>query len=183
MLRSLLLVLGAVALVGVMMLSGWALTDGSRDVPPRQAAPTDGFAGEDASGAAERAGKLPPQAGEGATPPAEQQDAVREDVRARDVARRAQQRSSLSRAAGAAGPAPVRRSAGPHAPSLRPAADDAVERQRTDEAARLADRQRAEQRARDQLARRAEAAARAKEAEQAADRARINAGDGEPEAD
>lgn len=36
-LKPLLLGLGAVAVVGVLMLGGWALTDGSPDAPPRQA--------------------------------------------------------------------------------------------------------------------------------------------------
>lgn len=185
MLKPLLLVLGAVALVGVLMLGGWALTGGSPDVPPRQA-PAVGFATEGASGAAERAAKQPQQAGEGALPHGQQdalrggqQDAVREDTRARDLARRVERRGSLS---GAAGPAPVRRGAGPQAPSPWPA-HDAAERQRADEAARLADRRRAERRAQDELARRTEAATRAEEAKQAADRARNDAVSDESEAD
>lgn len=176
MLKPLLLVLGAAALVGVLMLGGWALTGGSPDVSPRQA-PAAGFAAESASGAAEHAGEQSQQAVEG-TQPGEQQDAVRDDTRARDLPRR-QQRTSL---AGAAGPAPVRRRAGPQAPSLWPV-HDAVERRRADDAARLADHQRAERHARDQRARRTEAATRAEEAEQAADRARNDAGRDEPEAD
>src|SRR4051794_38730678 len=161
------------------MLGGWALTGGRPDTPPRQA-PAPGSAAQDASGAPERAGTQSQQAGAG-TQPREQQDGVREDTRVRDVAPRAQQRSSLS---GAAGPAPARRRAGPQAPSP---SHDAAERRRADEAARLAARLRAERRAQDQLARRREAAARAEMAEQAADRARDTAGGGggddEPEAD
>jgi hypothetical protein len=109
----------------------------------------------------------------------QQQGAVREDTRARDLAPRARQRGGLS---DAAGPAPVRRRAGPRAPSLWPA-HDAVERQRAYAAARLADRRRAERYAQDQVARRTEAARRAAEAQQAADRARTNDGSDEPEAD
>jgi hypothetical protein len=82
------LVLGAVALVSVLMLGGWTLTSDSRDVPPRQA-PAGGVAADGASSAAERAGKQSQQAGERTRSP-EQQDAVRGDTRVRNLAGRAQ---------------------------------------------------------------------------------------------
>lgn len=172
MLKPLLLVLGAVALVGVLMLGGWALTAGSPDVAPRQA-PAPDRATDGASGAAERAGEPSQRQAGDVAQPREQQDVVAQDARARDVARRPRQRSSLT---GAAAPTPARRRAGRRAPSLRPA-QDATNQQRAVEAARLADRRRAE------VARRTEVARRAEEAKQAADRARDDAEPYEPEGD
>jgi type IV secretory pathway VirB10-like protein len=172
-LKPLLLGMCAVAVVGVLMLGGWALTGRTPDAPPRQA-PASGVTAEGPSRVGERAGTPSQEAAEVAQPRV-QQDAVREDTRVRDLARRAQQRSSLS---GVAGQAPVRRRAGPRAPSLSPA-QDAAKRRRAAEAARL----RAERRAQDERTRRMQAAARAEEAEEAADRARNDADPDEPEAD
>jgi hypothetical protein len=172
-----LLVLGAFAVVSLLMLGGWALTSGTPDVPARPAP-----AASPASGAAGgRAEEQAQQTDDGAQLVSrEQEDAGgAEAARARDLARRARQRIPLS--TGAAGPAAARRSAGPEAQSLRRAPDQAAaERQRAEEAKRLADLRRAEQLRQAELARQAEAAKRAEQAKRAADGAPDEGGaDGE----
>ncbi|HVF77076.1 MAG TPA: hypothetical protein VNA28_02165, partial [Solirubrobacteraceae bacterium] len=116
MLKPLLLVLGAVAFVGALMLGGWALTGGGADLPASQA-PAAGFTTADPSAAEVPAGTQPQPAGE-VPQPREQQDALGEDTSAGDLSQRARERLSRS---GTAAPAPVRRTARPPATSPVPA--------------------------------------------------------------
>jgi hypothetical protein len=150
----LLLVLSALALLGVLMLGGWALTSGTPDVPAREApAPAAGpAAGSGAAGG--RVDGQSQQAGDGAQPAdREQEDASgAEAARARDLARRARQRIPLS---GAAGSAAARRSAERRPQPLRRDDQAAAARRRAAEAQRLADLRRAEQLRQAELARQA----------------------------
>ena len=166
----LLLVLGAFALVSLLMLGGWALTSGTPDVPARQAPSARPAAGSGSGAAGRRAEAQAQGTGAGAQPVSrELEDAgSAEAARARDLARRARQRIPLP---GAAGPAADRRSAGRQTQPLRATGDpDAAERRRAEEAKRLADLRRAERRRQAELARQA-AEERAEEAQRASDRA------------
>jgi hypothetical protein len=159
----LLLVLGAFALLGVLMLGGWALTSGTPDVPAREAPAAGSAAGSGAAGA--RGEQRSRQTGGGAQPAdREQQDAGGAEARARDLARQVRQRLPLS---GVAGSATARRSTTerPALPLRRGDDGEAAQRRRAAEAARLAELRRAEQlrwaeRAREEAAERAEEAER-----------------------
>jgi FtsZ-interacting cell division protein ZipA len=178
----LLLVVGAFALVSLLMLGGWALTSGTPDVPARQAPAAGSAAGAGSGDASDRAEEQSQRAGDGAKPVNREQEDTSgaEAARARDLTRRARQRIPHS---GAAGPAAARRSAGRQAQPLRSAPDQAAaERRRAEEAKRLADLRRAEQLRQAELARQ-EAAKRAEEAKRAADRAAEDAGADEPGGD
>jgi hypothetical protein len=180
-LKPLLVVLGAFAVVGVLMLGGWALTSATPDGPARPAPAAGSDAGRVPApapgGAVRRAGERSQPAGDRAQPAErEQEAAIRDDTaRARDLARRTRQRSPQSGAAGSATAPRVNR---PQVPPPRPAQDDAAaERLRVVEAERRADQLR-----RAELARRAEAARRAEEAKRAADVLDdVGGGDDEPE--
>jgi hypothetical protein len=179
-LKPVLLGVGAFALVGLLMLGGWALTSATPDVPERQAPAATAGAGPATGAASGRTGGQSHQAGEGAQRvKREQEDAIRGDAagRARDLARRARQRTPQS---SAAGPADALHSSSISGPPLEPLRRDqeqaADERARADAAQRLAERRRAERLRRDEIARQADAAKRADEAEQAAERAQEERG-------
>jgi hypothetical protein len=176
----LLMGLGAFALVGLLMLGGWALTSATPDVPERQAPAAAGQA-EPGSAARGRASGQSQQAGAGAQPVTrEQKDAVRDGAAApaRDLARRARQRVPRSSAAGSAA---ASHSSEPTLPPLRRDQDQPAEaRARADAAQQLAGRRRAERLRREEIARQADAAKRADEAAQATERAREQSGADDP---
>ena len=182
MLKPLLMGLGAFAVVGLLMLGGWALTSATPEVPERQAPAAAGHAEPGPGAARGRAGGQPRQAGAGAQPVARrQEDAVRDEAAApaRDLAGRARQRIPQAHAAGPA--AASSHSSDPPVQPLRRDADQAAgERARADAAQQLAERRRAERLRRDEIARQADAAKRAEEAAQATERAREQSGADDP---
>jgi hypothetical protein len=169
-LKPLLQGLGAFALVGVLMLGGWALTSATPQVPRH--APAAGSAVERSAGP--EGGHAPPAAADDRTRarPAALRAAV---AQARDVplAPAAPGVSLSSVAAPGAGAA--RRSGAPP-PLRREPYQDAEARRRADAARQLADRRRAEQLLQAELARQSAAAKRAEEAGRVADRAQEDAG-------
>lgn len=177
MLKPLLMGLGAVAVVGLLMLGGWALTSATPDVPERQAPAAAGQA-EPGSGAARGRAGGRQRAGAGAQPVTRKQaDAVGDEAAANapDLAR---QRIPQSSAAGSA--AASHGSEPPFRPLRRDQDQAAEERARSDAAQQLAERRRAERLRRDRIARQADAAKRADEAAQATERAREQSGADDP---
>jgi hypothetical protein len=178
-LKPLLMGLGAFAVVGLLMLGGWALTSATPDVPERQAPAAAGQA-EPGSGAARRRAGRQQRAGAGAQPVTRKQaDAVGDEAAiAPELARRARQRIPRSSAAGSA--AASHGSEPPFRPLRRDQDQAAEERARSDAAQQLAERRRAERLRRDRSARQADAAKRADEAAQATERAREQSGADDP---
>ena len=82
-LKPLLMGLGAFAVVGLLMLGGWALTSATPEVPERQAPAAAGHAEPGPGAARGRAGGRPQQTGAGAQPATRrQEDAVRDEAAA-----------------------------------------------------------------------------------------------------
>jgi hypothetical protein len=165
-LKPLLVVLGAFAVLGVLMIGGWALTSATPDAPRRDApaAASGATQGTRSTGGRsrqrlERAPAVAPR----------QPDATRAAAApVRDL--RARRAPAAARPSAAAGTASPWRSARPL--PLRAEGDEAAEeRARADAVRRLADLRRAERRRQDEIARRADAEERAEEAERAAEQA------------
>jgi hypothetical protein len=168
----LLLGLGALALVGLLMLGGWALTSATPEVPRHvPAARPAGGAAPAADDRVQPGGRQHPTAG-----PAP--DVQRRGARA-EPARPSSPPPVAAAPAAAAGAA--RRTSAPPEPLRRePDSDAAAARRAEVEAARqLADRLRAEQLRQAELARQAEAAKRAEEARRAAERTQDDGDAGE----
>jgi hypothetical protein len=168
----LLLGLGAFALVGLLMLGGWALTSATPEVPRHvPAARPAGGAAPAADDRVQPAGGQHPTAG-----PAP--DVQRRDARA-EPARPSSPPPGAAAPAAAAGAA--RRTSAPPEPLRRePDSDAAAARRAEVEAARqLADRLRADQLRQAELARQAQAAKRADDARRAAERTQDDGDAGE----
>jgi hypothetical protein len=172
----LLLGLGALALVGVLMLGGWALTSATPQVPrhvpaARSAAGARGDASAPAADDRARAGGAP------------RPDPVH--ARARDARTQPARPGSPPPGAAAPAPAPVavagaaHRTSAPSQPLRREPDSDAGAVRRAEAARQLADRLRAEQLRQAERARQAEAAKRADDAGRAAERAQDDGDAGE----
>ena len=182
MLKPLLIGLGAVAVVGLLMLGGWALTSATPDVPTRQAPAAAGHAQPGSRAARGRPGGRSQKARAEAQPAA--RGAVREQTEAAAPERARQRLPHGSAAASAA----ARRGSGAGEPSVQPLRRDdeqaAEDRARAVAAQQLAERRRAERLRREELGRREAAAKRADEAAQAIERAREQSGvDDDPGSD
>jgi hypothetical protein len=170
----LLLGLGALALVGLLMLGGWALTSATPEVPRH--VPAARPAGEAGAGGPAPVADDRVRAGGGQRP-----NAVRgAGVQARDALTEPARPSSPPSSVAAPAAGAARRASAPPEPLRREPSDAAAARRAEVEAARqLADRLRAEQLRQAELARQAEAAKRAEEARRAAEHAQDDGDAGE----